>query len=130
MKQCHWYKNPRYKDLLKEELVQVKWQFPQFKLRIAKKDTNFAYKGELYWQGFLRTNVGTTYEVFVVYPQTYPHSPLRVYVPEIAYTAAPHKYVGGRLCLIGEPKTALDAIAWASLWLNDFEYWKKTSKWL
>lgn len=72
----------------------------------------------------------TSYEVKLIYPDSFPYSPPMVYLvkPEIKH--APHRFSGGGLCVYSEidgpqisGKVILD---WAVQWIFSYETWLKT----
>jgi hypothetical protein len=119
-----WYE--RYQERLKAEVVIMRERFPQF---VLKKDSE-----GLFWEGILRTNLGTHYSVVIEYPKNYPyvHPVSRVLHPAIRRNS-PHRYPNGSLCVYPENWdykrcTATAAIPLVAGWLAMYEIWLKTGQ--
>ncbi len=98
---------------------------PQF---VLKAD----WKKDLYWEGYLRTNLDTLYLVNVVYPASYPWQKpkLKIVDPEIRRDT-PHRFLDGSLCVYPnnwsyKRCTAPEAVPLIAGWLALYEVFLRT----
>ncbi len=120
-----WYE--RYPLRLQAEKIIMQQNFPQF---VLKAD----WKKDLYWEGYLQTNLGTLYLANIYYPVTYPWQKpkLKIVEPDVRRDA-PHRFLDGTLCVYPEGWdykrcTAPAGVPLIAGWLALYEVFLRTGK--
>lgn len=92
--------------------------------------------GDLLWRETLTSNTRNAYDIEIAYPPSFPFErPLaRILAPDVD-EFAPHRYMGGGLCLFPtsfDPTLACTAGVIrnrAALWIFYYEEWQQTGVW-
>jgi hypothetical protein len=131
----HWYERESARLVLETRVMQTR--FPGFVLKRDAED-------RLMWVGPLKSNTGNIYQIALVYPETFPDEPPRVYPvePEIRIfrdekiSTLQHQYSDSSLCLFHPNDrffetntTAATFIAKTAMWLAAYETWLETGEW-
>ena len=132
-------------DRLNREIQLMNQKFPQFQLgetsdRRIYHEWTIARKGQLFWEGDLRTNSGNTYATVIAYPDHYPGMEIRTFIIEPYLTNPNHRYGDGHLCLYsndhggrgqgtGKGMTAVSYVGWTAAWLHAYEIYQKNGTW-
>ena len=110
------------------EQEKLKQSFPQFKLTANNGVVNGC-------AGYLRTNVGSTYNIKISVDGSYPGKmPTVETVGWTIVAGCPHNYGATRPCVYASGlwrnfNTMAFLISKTALWLNKYEIWKKNRVW-
>ena len=110
-------------------------KFPSFKL-------NRLPDGRLAWQGNLQSNRGNTYQIMIIYPETFPYKEPQVFpinpivrAMDVDGKKFKHQYPDGHLCLyypgdrdFDVRTTAATVIAVAAAWFFAYECWLESGR--
>lgn len=84
-------------------------------------------------EGVLRTAYGRSYTIHFVFPDDYPYSAPKAYVPSISRSDVPHRFRDGSLCIQrnewSPSYTSAVIVGWAAHWLHAYEIWDRTREW-
>jgi len=120
-----WYQ--RYPLRISAEQAIMREMYPQFILKIDDQRL-------LFWDGILKTNFNTHYQVNIHYPQAYPWEKPKLFIVDPAlHQDAPHRYLDGALCIYPvnwnhKQATAPAAVPLVAAWLAMYELFIRTGE--
>jgi ubiquitin-protein ligase len=93
----------------------------------------FLKANQLYVRGAIHTGYGKTYDLIILYPDTYPYEAPKVFSGTPLKANTPHRFRDGSLCVHynewSPSYTVIVAIGWAAHWFHAYDAWVQTGDW-